>query len=472
MNRLIIHLSKRTWAAYLLYGVLILSILGVSLFARIYANQPLEGDQPHYVIMANSLNRQGDLNLKDDYDKKLYRSLLRIEDIDAHINFGLVDSKSEKWYSIHSPGLGIIIAPILKAAGLKGVLVFMILIGATLCMLVYYWSWRLTKSRRASLLASGTLVLSVMYLNLVGYIFVDIPIAVILLALLIGLQITQDKPNQWMYAIIGALAAINVWVHVKTGLMMGTVILLALYQIYSSGRPSRQKAVNAASLLIPFGIIFLLLCYQVHRWFGVWLPNQIYKGNDQMFQLSPITSISAIFFDSFKGIFTPNPAFLLIFSGIPIWWRLHKNSLIWVAAVTLPSFLIQSTFNDWAGGWSPAGRYQIELIPLYVPAIAFTLIYMRSRLSRAVQVLLIGANVLLALTYIAKRIPWVYAGNGSPLFASLGLDSVLPRFDGAAQLANSHATPLIFAYVIVTILVWRGSVAAANIKPKLPPSNS
>ncbi len=470
MQNLIKLLRQRNIQHLLVVSIISLTFL-LGLFARVHANQPLEGDQPHYVIMANSLNTQGDLNLKDDYSGKLYRQILRIESVDPHINFGLVDQASEQWYSIHSPGLAILIAPILAVSGLRGVLIFMALLGTALCVLTYYWSWQLTKKRWASLLASGTLVLSIMYLNLVGYIFVDIPIAGILLALLIGLRITQDKPNQWMYAIIGALAAINVWVHVKTGLMMGTVMLLALYQIYSSEKPSRQKAASAASLLIPFGIIFLLLCYQVHRWFGVWLPNQIYKGNNQMFQLSPITSVSAIFFDSFKGIFTPNPAFLLIFSGIPIWWRLHKNSLIWVAAVTLPSFLIQSTFDDWAGGWSPAGRYQIELIPLYVPAIAFTLIYMRGRLSRTIQVLLIGANALLAIMYIAKRIPWVYAGNGSPLFTGLGLDGVLPRFDSAANLASLDTAPLIFAYVIVVVLVWRGSVAAANIHSKLESSN-
>jgi hypothetical protein len=73
--------------------------------------------------------------------------------------------------------------------------------------------------------------------------------------------------------------------------------------------------------------------------------------------------------------------------------------------------------------------------------------------------------------YIARRIPWVYAGNGSPLFTSLGLDGVLPRFDSAANLASGDAASLIFAYVIVVVLVWRGSLAAANIDPKLPPSN-
>lgn len=76
----------------------------------------------------------------------------------------------------------------------------------------------------------------------------------------------------------------------------------------------------------------------------------------------------------------------------------------------------------------------------------------------------------MALAYIIKQVPWVYAGNGSPLFASFGIDDFLPRFDGAANLTNRDVSPLVFAYVIMAFFVWRGYVAAKNIRTQLPSS--
>jgi len=409
--------------------------------------------------MANSLAQQRDLNLKDDYEQRLYGKLIGSQPYDAHVNFKLVDASSNSWYSIHSPGLPIILAPILSLLGLKGVVTSMIMAGVLLCSLTYVWCKKLTGNNLASLVATGSLFLSVMYLNLVGYILVDMVIAVILLGVLLLLIDKEPRPAWWRYLLIGSLSGLSIWIHVKTGLMALTILAIALYQIARLQADMARRIKLASALLIPFALIVLGLSFKLHQWFGVWLPNQIYQGNDQMFQLSPLTALSAIFFDSFKGIFTPNPAFLLIFSGLPIWWRKNKKSLVYALLIVMPSFIIQSTFDDWAGGWSPSGRYPIEILPLFIPAIAFSLIYMRSRLARLLQATLLGVNALLALLYILYRIPWVYAGNGSPLFTRLGIDEVLPRFDGAANLLNPSTTPLIISYTIVGLLLWRGYAA-------------
>jgi hypothetical protein len=60
----------------------------------------LFGDEPHYVIIAESITRDADFELRNNYALEA-RFPQYVGEIDPH-----VVARGHPWYSIHGPGLG------------------------------------------------------------------------------------------------------------------------------------------------------------------------------------------------------------------------------------------------------------------------------------------------------------------------------------------------------------------------------
>src|SRR5207248_5433816 len=95
----------------------------------------------------------------------------------------------------------------------------------------------------------------------------------------------------------------------------------------------------------------------VHAWYGSWSPTKMFPPGNEAFALSEARGLAAASFDSARGLFTNHPALLLILAGLPAWSTRWRAPFLRLALVVGPSILVQATFNDWSGGYSPPGRY-------------------------------------------------------------------------------------------------------------------
>ena len=127
-------------------------------------------------------------------------------------------------------------------------------------------------------------------------------------------------------AIIGVLAAVLIWIHVKTGLIAGTIILIEVIEILRSFSGNTERRHRLVSLLVPFVLISVCLQFKLTQWFGVLTPSGIYEGTNQIFQLSPFKVLLASVFDPYKGLLILSPIWFCAAIGFPEWYRRSKSN--------------------------------------------------------------------------------------------------------------------------------------------------
>lgn len=141
-------------------------------------------------------------------------------------------------------------------------------------------------------------------------------------------------------------------------------------------------------------------------------------------------------FDQEHGLFFYAPIYLLAPAGLVMLWRrdramtLQAGGLIamYVAVMALPIL----NPHGWRGGWSPAARFLVPIVPLLAyPVLAWVIAAHRSVLFAALALLQIGLNALLwqnpkllwnegdgssaLLTYLGggtERLVWMLPGEG------------------------------------------------------------
>src|SRR5262245_18177004 len=112
------------------------------------------GDEPHYLVAADSLVRDGDYDLSNNYVPSVY--------LDWYPSLNLIPQVQKRpdgaQFLVHTYGLSVLIAPAYWLAGARGVAYFMALLGALLAGQVYLLGLQVTEDWRAALL--GALVVA------------------------------------------------------------------------------------------------------------------------------------------------------------------------------------------------------------------------------------------------------------------------------------------------------------------------
>ena len=92
-----------------------------------------QGDEPHYLTMAQSLWSDGDLDLTDEFAGAEYARYYA-GTLSGHIS---ENSPPGRLYSIHSPGLAFLILPAYAAFGHRGAQLLLSALAALAGVLVY-----------------------------------------------------------------------------------------------------------------------------------------------------------------------------------------------------------------------------------------------------------------------------------------------------------------------------------------------
>ena len=75
------------------------------------------GDEPHYLVIAQSLWRDGDLKIENNHTRRDYSEYFA-PDLEPHY---LTRGADGEIYSIHPIGMPVLIAPVYAAGGYRGV---------------------------------------------------------------------------------------------------------------------------------------------------------------------------------------------------------------------------------------------------------------------------------------------------------------------------------------------------------------
>ena len=337
------------WGLFVSSAVLFLA-LGLHYGSRLRVS----GDEPHYLVMARSLWREGDLDLRDNFAREDWR-----EDTPGPVapHYG-APRKDGRPFPAHSPGLPLLLAPIDAMAGRLGCIALLALAAALLCVQVRKLALGVSGDPTAALIgwtaAAGPPVLFYAF-----HVYTEVPSGA---ALATSLALLLSAPGPVLAAVAGLLASALPWLHVK---MIPAAVVLGLVALLHLPRRS-SAAFFAVALAMAVGYV-----WYGHSVFGTWSPLARYGGlHDDLTTGSPLRAVLGLLFDRSFGLLPYAPVFLLALAALASreWWK--SKDAVSQALVGLAVLAPVLSWRMWWGGQCPPARFLVPLVPLLSTALA------------------------------------------------------------------------------------------------------
>lgn len=363
----------------------VFSVLTFFFYHKHYQLNPsyLSGDEPHYIMMTDSLLKDGDFNLKNDYELHRSDAYFPVPNLYPQLS-PIVDKSSSQWYPFHTVGLPILIANPYHFFGVLGVRIWMMALQVASVILFFLVLRRYIKSKVQQYVGLGLILLCPLFWQNLGSIFPDLLLVTLWLAVIL---LFPDKKRISNFALI-VVAASACLIHSKAIVLFAPLVILnALWLIREDGFKQwshRYWPSIAAAVLAGFASTYFLY---VH--YGIFLPSQLYGKSGQLFSANPLINSIAILTDRNKGLFVYFPILLVIGPYIVraasdivqfvrrSWGRSKLSSLsvnhYLFAGVLLGLALLLVTllgFDDWSGSTAPNGRNMLPFIFLTIFLVA------------------------------------------------------------------------------------------------------
>jgi hypothetical protein len=309
------------------------------------------GDEIDYLMMAQSLWREGDIDLRDNFARGDHLEYLGGFD---HMPGGTrrADGRS---YPTHSAGLSVLLAPVYAFGGRQACAVLLALLAAGLALLVRDLA-RHCGADEASALWAWAAAAGPPVLFYTAFLYTEAPAA---FAIALALRLLLFSPGPW--AAGGAALALSVlpWLHVRMALAAAALGVFAALRL--RGRPRLVFLLAAAAMAA------LYAAYQY--WvFGTLSPFARYGGTVPIpiARATPMRTLVGLFVDGAYGLLPYAPVFLLALAGLPSLVRRER----W--AFTLAFLGVILPVLGWRNWWgfSPPARFTVPLVPVLAVAVA------------------------------------------------------------------------------------------------------
>nr|MDQ3348081.1 hypothetical protein [Acidobacteriota bacterium] len=212
-------------------GVLACAVYAVAAW-QVAPSRP-EGDEPHYLIITQSLLRDGDLRIENNHRRGDYREYFAGDLSTPHYRR---EGRDGAIYSIHAPGLPLLVAPAFALAGYRGVVVFLVLLAALGSALSWHLSWLVTRRADAAWFGWAAVTLSTSAIFHSFAVYPDGPGGVLALTGIWALlrsdeeaRTADERVLPWLLHGV-ALAALP-WVHTRFALVAGSLGALIVLRL-------------------------------------------------------------------------------------------------------------------------------------------------------------------------------------------------------------------------------------------------
>ena len=208
------------------------------------------GDEPHYLAIAQSLMRDGDLRIENNQ-----------HDADFVAAFGelkpdyIVRGRDGAVYSIHAPGVAVLVLPGFRLAGYHGAQATVIATAAWAGGLLWITAWRATRDPRAAWFAWAAIAGSATLLLQSAMVFPDGPGALAVAAgvwLLVKFEDADDPVGSFDVVSVSAALAALPWLHSRFSVIaagLGTLVVWRLLAEPGRLMPERLRRVSMFAIL-------------------------------------------------------------------------------------------------------------------------------------------------------------------------------------------------------------------------------
>ena len=336
----------------------VLAVGWMGLVAAAVAPQGATGDEPHYLLIGESVWRDGDLDLANNYDGRHYAAFFPGELADRHT----VTGYHGQAYPFHGPGAGLLTLPASQIGGVMAVRAWFILLAATAVGLLWSAAFRVTGSSAAAWFGCACIALPVPLAVHGSRIYPDGPAALVVSAalwLLIRLGEASTVSSATLVLIGTALTTLP-WLHLRLGFVaavFGLAVLVALR--HQPDRLSARVVFLAAPVI---GAVLLFAAAAVM--FGTLDPTAPFRQRDAGFGPSALPAgLLGMLVDQEFGLLPYAPALALGATGLAGLWR--RTPLVAAAGgAALGGTLVLGGMWAWWGGQSAPARFLVPLLPV------------------------------------------------------------------------------------------------------------
>jgi hypothetical protein len=342
--------------------------------------QPTASDEPHYLIMIDSLLRDFDFNLRNQYDNpdRYY------DYYPTRLDFRHVIGVGEAEYPIHDPGLPLLGAIPFAIARRTGVLILMCVVAAAFAWRGYAFLRRLAFGRETALLATAAVVFLHPLFTYTTQIFPD------LIAALVVLVVAElvETPTLRRMACASALVGVLPWLSVRLWLpAVGLGLVIAWWALRRRGELVRRVAAGA----VPFALVVGAYAAFDYLHYRVFLPNVGYLAlleQSTVLTYAPQLGLPGQLLDRTFGLLSHAPLYTIAFVGVYGLWRRWRASrslgLAALALAWLVYFVYIGNIGYWWSDGAPSSRYLLATIAFPMCALAAGLEVLRSTVARAI----------------------------------------------------------------------------------------
>lgn len=414
----------------------------VLLYALLWHGWPApagpQGDEPHYLTMAESLRSDGDVDLRDEMQERAYAPFYA-GTLAPHTSPA---TPAGREYSIHTPGLPVLLLPAYAMGGHAGARLFMVVLAGITTWVVFRLAREVTGSEPLAIAAATALALTPPFAFYAVSIYPEMPVA-----LAASLLLTAARPSAaagWHVWAMCAAAAVP-WLHPKYLPMAAIGIALSLRR-----RAPLRSAMSV--LLLASSVAGFLLFMRSH--YGHASLSAAYGTGfgDDVTPWRAFWGGPALLFDRQFGLFAIAPVWLLAIPGAVLLARRCPSDAARTLLMAAAAFGVNASFSMWWGGTCPPARFVVPCLP------ALALLFAAAAERRpALAAALTGAGF--AVVALADDVPRALHNRADGesallrvLSRSLDLDQILPSF----VVGDPAVWVLSASLLALSALVWVG----------------
>jgi hypothetical protein len=374
-------LKKRAAVIFIVLELFFITASGIITFKGV----ALVGDEPHYLAISQSITRDHDLNVFNQYYRDGFKEFLPVEKLAAHGTFG---KGFKKIYSYHMPGLSLTLTPFFLFKLPITWFYFLIrsylgIFGALLAVLVYLFCLKIWRRRDLAFHSVLAFSLTVPVFFYSFHIFPEIQAMLLILSALYLLLFAKGRQS-FRFLFAGLLLGATIFWGLKYALFIYP------FTLGFCGYWFWKKSYRSGLLLLIFPLFFqALFFYYLFSAYGSFWPNAVYYGilnpeqKKELFNtlLNRITlkmrleTLLDYFFDQRDGLLLYNPLYFFAFPGLLLAMKKIKRYRYHLL-IALPAalFILNHAFSTIRPGYCPQARY---LTPVTWALFMLILIYYR-----------------------------------------------------------------------------------------------
>ncbi len=380
------------------------------------------GDEPHYMVITQSLLKDGDLRIENQHRNRDYLEYYAADIQPHYIRRG----KDGEIYSVHGIGVSVLALPAFALFGYHGAVATVILVVAGASAIGWHAAWLLTGDAIAAWIAWAAIFLTAPIFQQAVTVFPD---AVGCLGVIAGvwLLVALDSKRDVRIAALlwcGAAVATLPWLHTRFALLVAGLGIAAAIRL------AQQQVIRAVLFLaIPAVSTIAWLAFFWWIWgtpdprapWGITVPG---AGSEFIAR-----GLTGLLLDQRAGILATAPVYFCAFIGWVVMAKSRPRLAIETTVIAIVLAASVATYDAWWGGYGAPGRYIVAMLPVAIVPIAW-LGASRAWLSRPIVV---NALVMSLFLLVAR----VSLGGGTYAYVpEVGVNPVVQQLSPNVDLTQ------------------------------------